>query len=167
MPALESAPASTSTVPTFMLTQTRVIRAPRARVYEAWTKPEIMQKWFGSAGKHCPSAEVDLRTGGAYRIEFASDSQPPAAADGSECGTQKTAAVGHYTKIVPDELLQFTWSSEWQPGEQSLVTVSLKDVAGGTEIAILHENFNTEASRDGHNQGWMGCLDKLAAFFEG
>jgi len=149
MPALESA-AAPATVPTFMLTQTRVIRAPRERVYAAWTTPALMQKWFGGAGRHCPGAEVDLRVGGA----------------GSECASQKTAAFGHYTKIVPNELLQFTWGSEWQPGEKSLVTVSLKDVAGGTEIGILHENFNTEASREGHNQGWMASLDKLANLLE-
>ena len=69
MPALETAPAST--VPTFMLTQTRVIRAPRARVYEAWTNPEIVKQWFGPVGLQCPSVEVDPRIGGAYRIEFA------------------------------------------------------------------------------------------------
>ncbi len=165
MPALESA-AAPATVPTFMLTQTRVIRAPRERVYAAWTTPALMQKWFGGAGRHCPGAEVDLRVGGAYRIEFAPSSTSPASAGGSECASQKTAAFGHYTKIVPNELLQFTWGSEWQPGEKSLVTVSLKDVAGGTEIGILHENFNTEASREGHNQGWMASLDKLANLLE-
>jgi uncharacterized protein YndB with AHSA1/START domain len=145
-----------------MLTQTRVIRAPRARVYEAWTNPEIIKQWFGPVGLQCPSVEADPRIGGAYRIEFA----PREASDGISCGSKNTAAFGHYTKIVPDELLQFTWSSNWQPGEDSIVTVSLKDVAGGTEVTILHENFNTEASRDGHNQGWMGCLDSLAHMLE-
>jgi uncharacterized protein YndB with AHSA1/START domain len=160
MPALETAPAAT--VPTFMLTQTRVIRAPRARVYEAWTNPEIVKQWFGPVGLQCPRVEVDARIGGAYRIEFA----PRAATDGNACGSQNTAAFGHYTKIVPNELLQFSWSSNWQPGEDSVVTVSLKDVDGGTEITILHENFNTEASRDAHDKGWAGGLGKLASLLE-
>ncbi|MDP9052535.1 MAG: SRPBCC domain-containing protein [Acidobacteriota bacterium] len=164
MPALESVPAKTG-IPTFMLTQTRVIRAPRARVYEAWTTPEILQKWFGPEGRHSPSASMDVRVGGAYRIEFAMDNQPPAA-EGEGC-KPNTAAFGEYTKIVPNELLQFTWASNWQPEEQSLVTISLKDVDGGSEITILHENFNTEASRDGHNLGWAGSLVKLAAMLEG
>jgi uncharacterized protein YndB with AHSA1/START domain len=165
MPALESVPAR-ATVPTFMLTQTRVIRAPRSRVYEAWTTPEILQKWFGPPGKHCPGASVDLREGGAYSITMASDNAPPGA-DDSCGGGQQTTAFGEYTKIVPNQSLQFTWASNWSPGEKSLVTVSLKDVEGGTEITILHENFNTEASRDGHNQGWAGCLEELAAMLEG
>lgn len=69
--------------------------------------------------------------------------------------------------LLTNESLQSTWASNWSPGEKSLVTVSLKDVEGGTEITILHENFNTEASRDGHNQGWAGCLEELAAMLEG
>lgn len=161
MPALDSERA---TVPTFMLTQTRAIRAPRSRVYEAWTDPAIMMQWFGPAGRRCPGATLDVRVGGAYRIEVVSCSPPPGAADGQ---THMAAAIGHYTQVVPNELLQFTWSTDWSPGEESLVTVSLRDVAGGTEINILHENFNQEASRDGHNQGWVGCLDKLANLLEG
>ena len=163
MPTLQSAPAI---VPTLMLSQTRVIRASRARMYEAWTNPETLMKWFGPVGMHCPSATLDLRVGGEYRIDFPERAASAGGAGGSGCDAQRTAAVGHYTKIVPDELLQFTWSPDWNLGEESLVTVSLKDVTGGTEITIVHENFNTEASRDGHNQGWMGCLDKLANLLE-
>lgn len=162
MPALESAHAA---IPTFMLTQTRVIRAPRERVYQAWTTPETLEKWFGPAGRHCPSASLDVRVGGAYRIEVVPDDLPPGT-EGEDCAERRTAAVGSYTQVVPNELLQFTWSADWNPGEQSLVTVSLKDVPGGTEVTILHENFNNEASRDGHNQGWIGCLDKLAGMLE-
>jgi uncharacterized protein YndB with AHSA1/START domain len=163
MPALETAPAP-STVPTFMLTQTRVIRAPRARVYEAWTNPEIMRKWMGPVGRHCPCATLDVRVGGAYHIDIVPDVLPQT--EGDACGQRRTAAIGNYTRVVPNELLQFTWAADWNPGEQSLVTISLKDVEGGTELTILHENFSTEASRDGHNQGWAGSFDKLAALLE-
>jgi uncharacterized protein YndB with AHSA1/START domain len=158
---MESAPS----VPTFMLTQTRVIRAPRSRVYQAWTDPAIMTQWFGPAGRHCPGATLDVRVGGAYRIEVIPDNLPPGP-EGEACAERRTAAIGRYTKVVPNELLQFTWAADWNPGEESLVTVSLKDVDSGTEITILHENFNKEASRDGHNQGWIGCLDKLASALE-
>jgi uncharacterized protein YndB with AHSA1/START domain len=163
MPTVE---AATATVPTFMLNQTRVIRVPRQRVYEAWTNPESLKQWFGRPGRVCPAAELDVRVGGAYRIEMAPDEPAPAIPAAGECGPRKVAALGHYTKIVPNELLQFTWAADWSPSEQSLVTVSLKDVDGGTEITILHENFATEASRDAHNQGWAGCLANLAAKLE-
>jgi uncharacterized protein YndB with AHSA1/START domain len=147
-----------------MLSQTRVIRAPRARVYEAWTNPETMKQWFGPSAMRTPNVSLDVRVGGAYRIEFAPNQQAPS--DDHDCGGTNTAAFGQYTQIVPNQLLQFSWSSNWQPGEDSLVTVSLKDVDGGTELTILHENFNTEESRDAHNNGWAGSFDKLARILE-
>lgn len=164
MPTLESAAASTT--PTIMLEQTRVIRAPRARVYEAWTNPEILKKWFGPSNMHCPDATLDLHVGGRYRIDVVPDSAPAGAQPGSECAERRSAAIGSYTKVVPNELLQFTWSPDWNLGEESLVTVSLKDVPQGTELTIRHERFNTEASRDGHNNGWAGSFDKLAELLE-
>ncbi|HEY4382485.1 MAG TPA: SRPBCC domain-containing protein [Acidobacteriaceae bacterium] len=157
MPTIEA-----ETVPTFMLTQTRVIRAPRQRVYEAWTNPEGVKQWFGRPGRSCPNAQLDVRVGGAYRIE----SMPDDSGAAGDSGCKAKAAIGTYTKIVPNELLQFTWSSDWNPDENSLVTVSLKEVEGGTEITILHENFNNEASRDAHSEGWAGCLGNLAAMLE-
>jgi uncharacterized protein YndB with AHSA1/START domain len=163
MPTLESPAAH---VPTFMLTQTRVIRAPRGRVYEAWTNPEVLKQWFGPANMYCPEATLDVRVGGEYRI--AVDPTPEAAASAaiSESEQRHAAAVGSYTKIVPNELLQFSWSPNWNLGEQSLVTLTFKDVEGGTELTLLHENFNTEESRDGHNKGWAGSFDKLARILE-
>ena len=161
MPTLESAPSTT-----YKLTQSRVIRAPRSRVYEAWTNPEILKQWFGPANMHCPSAQMDVRVGGAYRIDVVPNVPPPAASNNTECAERTSAALGTYTKVVPNELLQFTWFPDWNPGEQSLVTITLKDVAGGTEVIILHENFTSESSRDGHNNGWAGCLDKLQATLE-
>lgn len=156
MPTLETAPAT----PTLMLEQSRIIRAPRERVYEAWTNPEILKRWFGNAAKYCPNAELDVREGGSYRIEVAPKDAAPAVS-GNSCDQQTTAAFGHYTRIVPNELLQFTWASDWVPGEESLVTVTLMDARGGTQINIRHERFATEASRDAHNNGWAACLDKL------
>jgi uncharacterized protein YndB with AHSA1/START domain len=157
MPTLESAPITAANI---FLEQHRIIRAPRARVYEAWTNPEILKTWFGSASRYCPSATLDVRVGGAYRIEVAPN-EPAAAATGEDCATRTTAAFGAYTKIVPDELLQFTWASDWVPGEESLVTVTFEDARGGTQVNIRHERFATEQSRDAHNTGWANCLDKL------
>lgn len=151
---METAPST----PHLMLEQSRIIRAPRARVYEAWTKPESLTQWFGPADMHCPTATLDVRVGGNYRIEVAPNE---AAVPGQAC--KVSTAVGHYTQVVPNELLQFTWSPDWNLGEESLVTVSFLDARGGTQITIRHERFASEQSRDGHNKGWIGCLDKLEA----
>ena len=130
MPTLESAPQA---VPTFMLSQNRVIRAPRSRVYEAWTNPEILKQWFGPDNMYCPEAMLDVRVGGEYRIAVLPTAEAAASEATSDSERRHAAAVGSYTKIAPNELLQFTWSPNWNLGEQSLVTVTFKDVEGGTE----------------------------------
>jgi len=163
MPTLESAPQA---VPTFMLSQNRVIRAPRSRVYEAWTNPEILKQWFGPDNMYCPEAMLDVRVGGEYRIAVLPTAEAAASEATSDSERRHAAAVGSYTKIAPNELLQFTWSPNWNLGEQSLVTVTFKDVEGGTELTLIHENFNSEESRDGHNKGWAGSFDKLARILE-
>jgi uncharacterized protein YndB with AHSA1/START domain len=163
MPTLETAPASTQT---FKLQQTRVIRAPRKLVYEAWTNPEIMKEWFGPAGMYCPNAQVDARVGGAYRIDVHPTPETAKSLTAEESMTRQAAASGTYTKVVPNELLQFTWLPSWNPNEQSIVTVSLKDVEGGTEVTILHEGLASESSRDSHGKGWAGCLVKLGERLE-
>jgi len=166
MPTLETAPAAEAQ--TLMLEQTRTIRAPRTRVYDAWTSPETLKQWFGPAGMYCPSVSLDLRVGGAYRIDVHPTPEAAAAAllSSPESAQRRAFATGKYTKIVPNELLQFTWEPSWQPDEHSLVTVLLKDAPGGTGITIRHERFTTEASREGHGKGWAGCLDKLTETLE-
>jgi uncharacterized protein YndB with AHSA1/START domain len=163
MPALETA----LTTENILLTQTRIIRAPRAKVYEAWTNPSIMKQWFGNAAMVCTAATLDVRTGGSYRIEAVRTDAPAIAGMSAEdpcAGRNFSAAVGTYTKVVPNELLQFTWTPAWNPEEQSLVTVTLKEAPGGTEITVLHEKFANEASRDAHNSGWsyaLGSIDRI------
>jgi uncharacterized protein YndB with AHSA1/START domain len=136
---------------------TRVIKTNRARVFDAWTRPEMLHQWFGSGKMTVSNASVDLRVGGAYSIEVQGSS------DGTDMN-RRAKATGIYKKIVPDELLAFTWRGDWEPNEETLVTVQLRDVAEGTELTLTHERFATEKSRSGHEQGWTSSLDKLAKF---
>jgi uncharacterized protein YndB with AHSA1/START domain len=156
MPTLE-----TSAAPALFLEQIRVVNAPRTRVYQAWTNPETMKQWFGPSNRNTTEINLDVREGGAYRIEM--QIKPEFA----ETVPQPLATVaGAYTKVVPNELLQFTWNPSWSAGEDSLVTVLFEDARGGTQVTIRHERFSTEQSRNGHNSGWSGALDKLAAVCE-
>ena len=50
------------------LTYKKIIRAPRERVFAAWTKPELLKRWWGPGEVTCPEAEVDLQVGGKYRL---------------------------------------------------------------------------------------------------
>lgn len=132
----------------------KVIRAKRERVFEAWTKPEIMQRWFGPEGMSCNDAKLDVRVGGEYRIEVT------AAATG-----KVSWASGVYQEVVPNELLRFTWLGCWRADEESVVTVSLRDVEGGTEVTITHERVADAQGMAGYEQGWTGSLTKLERLF--
>ncbi len=145
----------------------RVIPATRQRVYEAWTKPEILRQWFGPGNMTVPSAATELRVGGAYRIQMEGSA---AACEGNatDSDTSRTAvASGVYTKLVPNELLSFTWKGDWDPTEETLVTVALRDVEGGTEMTLTHERFATAESRGKHEHGWTLSTQKLAKVCEG
>ncbi len=143
---------------------TRVIRAKRERVFAAWTKPEMVMKWFAPETKTVCDVSVDLRVGGAYRIEMTGANAECDGEGGRRAGT--VAAFGIYREIVPDELLRFTWNGTWHPEEETLVTVALKDVTGGTELTLTHERFATEESRAGHERGWTGGLTKMGKMFD-
>ena len=133
-----------------------IIRASRARVFAAWTEPELIKTWFGPPNRVTSSVRVDLRIGGEYRIEMTAEDLDPRVA----------IASGIYTEIVPDERISFTWLATWAVGEETLVTVSLKDVPGGTEVTLTHEHFRSFETMNGHEKGWTGALAKMASVFQ-
>ncbi len=136
------------------LSLSRVIRAPREKVFAAWTDPAQLRKWWGPPGVSCPEAEVDLREGGAYRI---TNLQP----DGSIVWIS-----GVFQRVLAPEELVYTWSVSVVEGAPTLVRVQFLPHADGTEILLTHERFAVEALRDMHLQGWGGCIDKLALLLE-
>jgi len=127
----------------------RVIKAPRSRVFASWTTPELMQQWFAPSGMRVASAHADLRVGGEYRVEM------------HGLDNAVYVASGLYRKIVPNELLSFTWGGACDSGEETLVTVVLRDLEQGTELILTHERFRSAEAVAKHEHGWIGCLDKL------
>ena len=149
MPTLEAIEIK---APARIVEQTRLIRASRARIFAAWTDAELLKQWFGPADRICTLAESDPCVGGAYRIGVRLKDVPDAPV---------STAAGHYLQVVANERLQFNWIPSWNPGEESLVTVSLEHVHGGTEVTLRHEHFPPE-SFAGYNLGWEGSLTRLA-----
>ena len=70
---------------------------------------------------------------------------------------------GEFLEIQADRLLQFTWQSEANPADSTLVTVSFADVEGGTEVALTQERITTSEILNRNKGGWASMLDKLAA----
>jgi uncharacterized protein YndB with AHSA1/START domain len=133
------------------LSISRVIRAPREKVFAAWTEPEALKRWWGPGPVSCPEAHVDLREGGAYRLANLM-------VDGSI-----TWISGRFELVrVPEELV-YTWNVSTVPGEPTLVRVLFLPHPDGTELVLTHERFALETVRDMHLQGWGACIDKLEA----
>ena len=142
---------------------TRFLRAPRERVFAAWTDAPQMKQWKGPANFTCLEAESDPRAGGQYRIVMRGTPPPR---DGQPSQEITSTVTGEYLEVRPPELVRYTWNPTWAPGEQTIVTVRLHEENGGTRLELLHEGFATIESANGHNHGWNGVLDKLAAFIE-
>ena len=136
------------------LTLQRRLHARPEKVYAAWTDPEKIARWFGPSQVEAGSvqAEIDLRTGGHYRIAFDMT-------DG-----QHHQVGGIYREVVPNHRLVFSWAWHSTPERESLVTVALKSDGDGTLLSLHHEQLFDEAARDGHESGWIGTLDKLEKF---
>jgi len=141
------------------LVLTRLIAAPPAAVFRAWTDPETMKQWFAPLPWTVPRAEVDLRVGGTNTVVMRGP-------DGNEFPSS-----GVYLEIVPNERLVFTdaFTSAWEPSAKPFMTVVLTFApeAGGTRYTARVRHWS-EADREAHekmgfHQGWAQCTEQLAA----
>ena len=129
---------------------TRLIPAKPERLFEAWTSPEHLRKWWGPPGGYCVHATVEPVVGGSYLIGNA-------LADGTA-----VTISGRFTVVDPPRKLSYTWHVRPGPDRTELVTVSFTPSEGGTEVTVEHEQIPDERSRAEHTVGWIACLDRLA-----
>jgi uncharacterized protein YndB with AHSA1/START domain len=131
------------------LTMRRTIAASAARLYEAWTDPEQLLRWWGPRGVHCIEAQINLRVGGHYRI----GNQMP---DG-----RVVWITGTFETIEPGRLLTYGWVVDGKQASER-VTVRFEPRGNATEVVVVHERIADPIARDQHEQGWDGCLFGLA-----
>lgn len=139
------------------LTITRIFDAPRHLVFEAWTNPEHIKRWFAPHGFEVQSAEGQLKPGGPWR----SSMNTP---DGTLLKMN-----GMYQEIVPNEKLVFThsWDKETGgSGHETVVTVTFAEEDGKTKMHFHQAFFLDKESRDGHNGGWSECFERLADYLK-
>ena len=158
--------AQLSTTPKLVLK--RVLNAKRERVFDAWSKPELMMQWLvPQVGWTCRTRN-DFRVGGHYYHEMIVGETADAPPERKSCGgeTFRVGDVymheGEYLEIVPPEKLVFTWSSH--AVKNSRVTIELLDLGESTELWLTHELLDTEELRNSHQDGWLGCMAKLEQF---
>jgi uncharacterized protein YndB with AHSA1/START domain len=131
----------------------RTFHAPRERVFEAWTKPDLLTQWFGPTDDFNVKVEdMKLVAGGSYKINM------------GKPDPKMNVIYGKYREIVKPERLVFTWNWEGEPGE-TIVTVTFKEEGTSTEVVLKQEYFANADERDNHNRGWSGCMSRLERLF--
>ena len=135
---------------------TYVFDAPRQLVFEAWTKPEHLERWQGAPqGFTVTAHQVDLRPGGVFRICMRSP-------EGVDHWLQ-----GVYREVVEPERLVFThlWlDAQHKPGPETVVTITFTEHDGKTELTLHQTGFKSVEARDGHRGGWTSTLDRFEAY---
>ncbi len=135
----------------------REFDAPKHLVYEAWTTPELVRRWWCGERGEMTVAEIDLRVGGKWRYAMIASSTG-----------EEVAFHGEYKKIVPNERLVSTEAYEGIPdpdANAALNTLTLTEVDGRTRLEVLVEH-PTQEGRDMHIQsgmegGMQEALDRL------
>lgn len=109
---------------------TRTFNAPAHIVFEAWSKPELFKLWWvpKSAGMSLVSCDMDIRTGGAYRLVFRHPSFD-----------QPMAFFGTYQEVTPHK--RIVWTNE-ESDQGAVTTVTFEERAGKT-LVTLHELYPT------------------------
>jgi len=129
----------------------RAFEASAEDVFDAWTSPEVMRRWFHCAPDwETPEVEVDLRVGGEVRVVM----RKP---DGTEAGMR-----GQFRLIDRPRRLVMNWTFGDDPGNEQLMELSFFESDGVTSVLLVNSRISTAERRDAQDWGWNGCLDELA-----
>ena len=146
MESVTNSGTATVTLPTDeQILITREFDAPKHLVYEAWTTPELVRRWWSARRGEVRLAEIDLRVGGKWRYVMVTE-------DGLEVGFH-----GEYREIVPNERIVSTEVYEGIPdaeAEAAVNTLTLTEVDGRTTLTVLVQHRNKEG-RDAHIDSGM------------
>jgi uncharacterized protein YndB with AHSA1/START domain len=115
---------------------TRTFNAPARIVFQAWSDPELFKRWWipKATGMTIVECEMDVRTGGNYRLEIT----PP----GSD---QPMAFFGTYLEVVPDALI--VWTNEEEDGG-AVTSVTFEEKNGKTQLTLTERYLTSQALQD-------------------
>ena len=133
-------------------------RAPRAKVWQCWTEPALLKKWFFvEEGYENTAAEIELKPLGKYRLGM---SRCAAGTD------EQTVFTGFFHEIQPPQQLSYTWRTEGRPSYWTLVTARFVDDGAGSVVELVHGVFENDEDRALHEVGWTGCVTQLGKLLE-
>jgi uncharacterized protein YndB with AHSA1/START domain len=137
------------------LVVTRIFDAPPSTVYRAWSQPELFRRWWmpkSVSGVSLLSCDMDVRTGGKYRLEFGTG------------GSDTMAFYGKYLEVVPNQ--RIVWTND-EDEEGAVTTVTFED-QGGKTLLTFHEVYPSKEALEEALQGsaaampeQLGQLDEL------
>jgi uncharacterized protein YndB with AHSA1/START domain len=122
------------------LVVTRTFDAPPSTVFKAWSQPELFRRWWvpeSAPGVLLVSCDMDVRTGGRYRLEFGAG------------GSDTIAFYGKYLEVVPDN--RIVWTND--EGEEGAVTTVTFEGQGGKTLLTFHEVYPSKESLEEALQG--------------
>jgi len=132
----------------------RLIPSPPELLFDLWTQPAQLVRWWGAEGYETLVHTLDVRPGGRWRI----------ALRGSDDSVMTTSGV--YRVVEPPRLIAFTWAWEGPGqarGHETEVVVTFDPAPGGTRLVLVQQRFESQRARDGHDAGWSAAFDRLAA----
>ena len=127
----------------------RVLPATIGRVYDAWTRVELLTQWY------CPNPDLelkvqaDVRVGGDYVVEMGPH-----------------VVRGTYLEVEPPHRLAFSWKWDGTEDEPTRVEVELTEVADGTRMMLSHTGFADAEDAANHQLAWAPELRRLAELLE-
>ncbi len=144
---------------------TRVLDAPRAQVWEAWTKPPRVMRWWGPTGFTTPACRIDLRPGGIYHICMRSPEGQEFWSKGTYCEVvepQRIVCTDSFADAEGNvvEPSHYGMSATWP--REALITVTFAEHAGATTLTVRHAvGTATESEAEMCRGGWEEMLDRL------
>ena len=139
------------------ITLTRVFNAPASVLFEAYSKPEHIKRWFGPVGYPVTTAKIDFRVGGSFWFQMTGPT-----------GELNTPFGGTYLEIVPDRLIRYDNGFLEPPGgERMIVTITFDELGDGQTALIMHTVFESRGMYVGHvgggfEAGTQSGFDQLA-----
>jgi len=132
----------------------RTYEAPAEAVFDAWTNPEVLRRWWKADPSHEVSVAADVRTGGGYRLTM---HRP----DGDEM-----VVHGTYREVSRPDRLVYSWAWEgtgpYANHESEVAVTFAEREPGRTTVVIEHAGLLDDDSRANHARGWNGVLDSFA-----
>jgi uncharacterized protein YndB with AHSA1/START domain len=145
-------PAAGTRTQAIALRLTRRFAVPREQVFDAWTTPEALKRWWCPPGWLPERIVVDLRPGGTYCFAM------------RKADTKALVSIeGRFVDVRRPDRLVYTWNwnGAFDGMPETVVTVEFHAVASGTDVVVTHENFPDVRLWHKHRSGWIDACDRM------